>query len=124
MLPLKIADTQSIYSALINWLKQRNIQICKLVDMGFDGAATFSGVHARMKRNSPHAIFVHSHCHLLQRACVQAANYREGIKRVYITSMTLWMFFHYSQKRSENLKEVQSVLNLPKLKIVKPSDIC
>ena len=66
MLPLKIADAQSIYSALINWLKQRNIQICKLVDMDFDGAATFSGVQARMKSNSPHAIFVHSHCHLLQ----------------------------------------------------------
>ena len=42
-LPLKKADAQSIYSSLINWLKQRNIQISKLVDMGSDGAATFSG---------------------------------------------------------------------------------
>ena len=31
-------------------------------------------------------------------------------------------FFHYSPKRSENLKKVQRGLNLPKLKIVKPSD--
>ena len=62
-LPLKKADAQSIYSSLINWLKQRNIQISKLVGMGFDGAATFSGkkkgVQARMKKNSPQAIFVH-----------------------------------------------------------------
>ena len=36
ILPLKKADGQSIYSSLINWLKQRNIQISKLVGMGFD----------------------------------------------------------------------------------------
>ena len=94
--------------------------------MGFDREATFSGkkkssgikkkrVLARMKKNSPHA-------HLLQLACLQAANHTEGIKHVYITLITLWNFFHYSPKRSENLKEVQRVFNLPKLKIVKPSD--
>ena len=124
ILPLKKADAQSIYSSLINWLKLRNIQISKLVGMGFDGVATFSGkkrgVRARMKKNSPHAIFVH--CHLLQLACVQAANHTEGIKHVYITLITLWKFFHCSPKRSENLKEVQRLLNLPELKIVKPSD--
>ena len=43
ILPLKKADAQLIYSSLINWLKQRNIQISKLVGMGFDGVATFSG---------------------------------------------------------------------------------
>ena len=48
-LPLKKANAQSIYSSLINWLKQRNKQIGKLVGMGFDGAATFSG---KKKRSS------------------------------------------------------------------------
>jgi len=33
--------------------------------------------------NSPHSIFVHWHCHLLQLACVQAANNTQGIKHVY-----------------------------------------
>ena len=33
ILPLKKPDAQSIYSSLINWLKQRNIQISKLVGM-------------------------------------------------------------------------------------------
>ena len=75
-----------------------------------------------MKKNSPHAIFVHYH--LLQLACVQAANHTEGIKHVDITLITLWKFFHYSPNRSENLKEVQRVLNLPEQKIVKPSDTC
>ena len=36
--------------------------------------------------------------------------------------MTLWKFFHYSTKCAELLKEIQKVLNLPELKIVKLSD--
>ena len=42
--------------------------------MGFDGAATFSGdetrVQRRLKELSPHALFVHSRCHVLQLASV------------------------------------------------------
>ena len=55
-------------------------------------------------------------------ACVQAANSTDGIKHVYTALTTLWKFFHYSPKRCENLKEIQKVLKLPELKIVKPSD--
>ena len=40
--------------------------------MGFDGAATFSGdktgVQRRLKELSPHAVFVHCRCHVLQLA--------------------------------------------------------
>ena len=61
ILPLKKADTQSIYSSLINWLKQRNIQISKLVGMNFDGAPTFSGKKMEFRQD---AIFVRCHCHL------------------------------------------------------------
>lgn len=94
--------------------------------MGFDGAATFSGkksgVQSQLKKNSPHALFVHCHCHMLQLACVQAANSTPGIKHVYTTLTTLWKFFHYSPKRNESLKENQRVLDMPEMKIVKPSD--
>ena len=59
--------------------------------MGFDGAATFSGVKTgvqRLKELSPHALFVH--CGVLQLASVQAANVIPGIKHVYSALMTLW----------------------------------
>ena len=36
--------------------------------------------------------------------------------------MVLWKFFHYSPKWAESLKEIQKVLDLTELKIVKPSD--
>ena len=66
--------------------------------------------------------FFHCRCHVLQLASVQAANATPGIKHVYTTLMMLWKFFHYSPKCAERLKEIQNVLDLPELKIVKPSD--
>ena len=126
ILPLKRANAEAIYSAIVSCLKEKSIQVSKLVGMGFDGAATFSGkksgVQSRLKTNSPHALFVHCHCHLLQLACVQAANNTNGIKHVYTTLTTLWKFYHYSPKRAETLKDVQTVLDLPELKVIKPSD--
>ncbi len=125
-IPLKKTDAASIYTTLTDWFKQKGIQPTKLVGMGFDGAATFSGVRtgvqARLKKNSPRALYVHCHCHLLQLACVQAANHTPGIEHVYKTLLTLWKFFHYSPKRAEHLKSVQRVLDLPELKVTKPSD--
>ena len=126
IIPLKKADAQTIYATLVDCLKVKGVQISKLIGMGFDGAATFSGKHkgvqTLLKGNSPHSIFVHCHCHLLQLACVQAANSTPGIKHVYITLTTLWKFFQYSPKRAECLKAVQQVLNMPELKVIKPSD--
>ena len=85
---MKRTDVESIYSALVECLKSKNTQLSNLIGMGFDGAATFSGkksgVQARMKKHSPHALVVHCHCHQLQLACVQAANGTAGIEHVYI----------------------------------------
>ena len=86
LLPMKRTDAESIYSALVECLKSKNIQLSNLIGMGFDDAATFSGkksgVQARMKKHSPHALFVHCHCHQIQLACVQAANGTAGIEHV------------------------------------------
>ena len=65
--------------------------------MGFDGAATFSGkrsgVQTRIRRHSPHALFVHFYCRKLQLVCVQAANATSSIEHIYVTLITLWKFF-------------------------------
>ena len=36
--------------------------------------------------------------------------------------MMLWKFFHYFPKRAGSLKEIQKVLDLPELRIMKPSE--
>ena len=43
MLPLEKANAESIYSALVEYCREKNIQLERLIGMGFDGAATFSG---------------------------------------------------------------------------------
>ena len=35
---------------------------------------------------------------------------------------SLWKLFHYTPNKAEKLKHVQAVLNLPELKVTKPSD--
>ena len=40
---LKKADAESIYLALVKCIKDKSFQVGNLVEMGFDGAATFSG---------------------------------------------------------------------------------
>ena len=63
ILPLKKANAESIYSALVEYCREKNIQLGRLIGMGFDGAATFSGdiseVQRRLKELSLHALFVH-----------------------------------------------------------------
>ena len=47
IMPLKKADAVTIHSTLIKFLNEKEMQLGKLVGMGFDGAATFSGKHAQ-----------------------------------------------------------------------------
>ena len=102
IVPSKKADPESIYLALVKCIKDKNPQVVNIVGIGFDGAATIfgkkTGVQARLKKHSPHAVFVHCYSHLQQLACVQAANSTTGIKIVYTTLTTLWKYFHYSPK--------------------------
>ena len=91
--PLKKANAESIYSALVEYSREKNIQLGRLIGMGFNGAATFSGdktgVQRWLNELSLCAIFSHCRCHVLQLASVQAANATPGIKHVYTTLMTL-----------------------------------
>ena len=93
---------------------------------GYDGAATFSGsksgVQKRMRVHAGHALYIHCSCHRLQLASIQAAESIAPIKKMFGTMESLWKLFYYSPKKAEALKDVQCVLNMPELKIVKPSD--
>ena len=42
ILTLKKANAESIYSVLVDYCREKNIQLGRLIGMGFDGAATFS----------------------------------------------------------------------------------
>jgi len=45
LVPLKKADSSTIYETLIDCMKKKGLMISNMIGMGFDGAATFSGRH-------------------------------------------------------------------------------
>ena len=63
------ADAESIYFALVECLKEKQLEVSRIIEMGFDGASTFSGkkvgVETRITKIAPHALFVLCRCHLL-----------------------------------------------------------
>ena len=46
----------------------------------------------------------------------------DPIKKMFGTMGSLWKLFYYSPKKAEALKDVQNILNLPELKVVKPNN--
>ena len=119
-------DAATISDAICSFLESKNLDYRKLIGQGYDGAATFAGERNRVKKkdaNSSCTFLLHPcACHRLQLASMQAANSVPEIKKMFGTMGNIWKLFFYSPKKPESLKAVQSVLKLPELKIVKPSD--
>ncbi len=74
-----------------------------------------------MRVHAGHAIYIHCSCHHLQSASILAARSIPQIQRMFGMITSLWKLFFYFPATAEKLKEVQAILNLPELKIVKPS---
>ena len=51
IVPLKKADGESIYLALVKCIKDKNLQVDNIVGMGFDGAATIPGKRLVFKQD-------------------------------------------------------------------------
>ena len=126
ILHVKSTDAATITDALTSFFREKNLDYRRLVGQGYDGAATFSGsktgVQRRIRVHAAHALYIHCSCHRVQLASIQAAESVATIKKMFGTMTTLWKMFYYSPKKAEALNNVQSVLGLPELKIVKPSD--
>lgn len=126
ILHILACDATTITEALESFIASRHLDYRKLVGQGYDGAAVFSGsrsgVHVRMRTHSAHAMYIHCACHRLQLASVQAAESVPEIKKIFGMMGNIWKLFYYSPKKMEALKEVQTALRLPELKVVKPSD--
>ena len=126
ILQAKETNAEAIAGYISNFLQSRGIAFEKLRGLGFDGANTMSGhrtgVQTRLRLHAPIALYVHCYCHLLQLAAVNAAGEHTEVERVLGTLLTIWKAFHDSPKKAEKLKEMQAVLQSPKIKMQKPSD--
>ena len=125
VLHVKSTDAKEITRALTTYISDKELEYTKLVGQGYDGASPFSGAHSgvqkRMRVHTAHAFYIHCSCHRFQLASMQAGESIAPVKKMFGTMGNLWKLFYYSPKKAEALKEVQSILKLPELKIVKPS---
>ena len=126
-LHVRSTDAGTIAEALQS-LQQKQLDLRKLIGLGYDGAATFagkvSGVYKRIQTSSAHAIYIHCSCHRLQLASNQAAASAKEIRIFFnfLTMTSIWKLFYYSPKKAEALKGIQAVLGFPKLKVMNHSD--
>jgi len=62
LVPLRKADASTIYETLTDCMKKKGLVSGNMIEMGFDGAATFfgkhNGVQALLNKNSHHSTFV------------------------------------------------------------------
>ena len=127
LVSLSACDAASTFAALKAFLADSDIDAGKLRGQGYDGDATFSGtkngVQMCIHTLAPQALFVHCRAHVLQLCCVSAARCLPSLKKVFATLMSVWNMFHYSPKKFSALKEMQSLVNHPQLKMIKPSDM-
>jgi hypothetical protein len=89
----------------------------KLVAFGSDGASRRNGVSALLKQIAPWIIANHCVAHRLALATAQAADEVPYIKKFKAILGQLYRFYSYSGVRMAGLKEIQDVLNDPRLKL-------
>ena len=121
---IRSLDAETLASTITSSLESQGFNIKRLIGQGYVGAVPFSvkntGVQRRMRTLYGHALYIHCSCHRLQLASIQAAD-KPKIKKFFGMLLSLLKLFYYSPRKAEKLKEVQYVLNLPELKVLKPS---
>ena len=109
---------------MLDFIRDKNIDINAIRGLGFDGTNTITGTRTGVQRtvrvHATSALYVNCRCHQLQLASVHAADNHQEVKRVFRTLLTMCKTLHYSPKKAEKLSEIQQILDQPELKVLKP----
>ena len=96
--------------------------------LGSDGASVMSGTRGGVSRLLKDKIpfLVSNHCiaHRLALACGQAANEIPYLKNFKDIIDQIYNFYKYSPVRTAGLKEIQDVLNEPRLSLTQAKYVC
>ena len=123
-LPNKMAET--IESVVLDVLKEKAIDLKKVVGVGTDGAANMagkrSGLIARLKEKNPHLTGHHCTAHRLNLASSQASEAVPYLKKLKAILKQLFYFYSTSPTRRAGLDDIQALLDDPKLRLKKAVD--
>ena len=116
---------ETIEGAILQYLRNKSLQITKLCAFGSDGASVMtgrlSGVTVCLRGHSPNMISVHCANHRLALAAAQASDSVAYLKQFKSILQTLFYFYQNSAVRMASLHAIQEILNDPliKCKLVK-----
>ena len=128
MIAVTDGTAKSILNALREVCEQERLDIGnKLVAFGSDGAAVMigsrGGVATLLKEMAPWLISNHCVAHRLALAAAQAADEVAYVQKFKAILAQLYRFYDYSAVRTAGLKGIQEILNDPRLKLSKASDV-
>ena len=99
----------------------------RLCGLGSDGASVMlgrrGGVSRLLKDKIPFLVSNHCIAHRLALACGQAANEIPYLKKFKDILDQIYRFYKYSPVRTAGLKEIQDVLNDPRLNLTQAKDV-
>lgn len=121
-------EANTIKNILTEFCLDNNLDLeHKFVAFGSDGAPVMIGRHngvaALLKRVVPWLIANHCVCHRLALASAQAADEISYLKEFKAVLGQLYRFYSYSAVRTSGLKEIQDILNDPRLKLTEAKDV-
>ena len=123
-LPDGKADT--IMTALLTFLTEMEVPVRKLAGLGSDGASVMvgrkTGVATQLRAINPELINVHCIAHRLALASAQAANAIPYLMKFKDILQQLFKFYQNSAVRMAGLKEIESILGDPAVKLKEIAD--
>ncbi|KAK3084326.1 hypothetical protein FSP39_011612 [Pinctada imbricata] len=114
------ADAETITNLVLSELRCKGLDIKKLVGIGTDGASVMTGrkngVVQRLREQVPYLVGIHCAAHRCALAASQAAKRIPLLRQYSDTVSNIFFYFSGSALRSNKLREIQLLLNLPTLK--------
>ena len=117
---------KTIEQSIVSLIHEVNISGDKIVGFGSDGASNMTGRHSgvatRLKRAMPELVSVHCCAHRVALAASQSVDGIPYLKKFKKQISSLFTYFHNSPLRSAGLREVQDVLDDPKICLKRVAD--
>lgn len=114
------ANAKNIVKLVLEEVEAKGLEIRNMVGIGTDGASVMTGktggVVKLLRDHSPALIGVHCAAHRTALAASQAAKHVPEMEAYQRTIMNIFRYFNNSALRSNRLRAIQALLNMPELK--------
>lgn len=118
-LPIEDCSATGILSTVEEFLKVKRLPLSNCFGFGSDGASVMTGcgagVATLLKQKNPYIVSLHCIAHKLALVASQAADSVDYLKKYSKCMSAVYSFFSRSPNRTSHLKEIQNVVDDPKL---------